>query len=440
MHLLPRASHHRIVSSRCAFAIALLLAASGSSHARYSVTVDPRHPLLATATLELPPSKGSGRALVLRGVEWGLTAQVSNPRCGTQALKKSGPAEWTVPPDCMKASWTVDFVAAQPGKIDASEQKSLYFPSARWWLLSEPTSLLRLQDDEAPSSLTIGFVGKPMQQMGATATGNGRWRVPPVASAPEFYVFGNLKSVERRVDGVLIRHVADDIDRVQRLGLLQAQEDAWRYLSRVTPPPAGAKPEDRELLVVWLGARDRKHAGGAAGSRSFVANYFDATDPSAQALSMAITAHEQQHQLVDMVRAGRPPLPVWVGESLATYYGLKALAGSALDPKAIESVRGRYIDASRAVTAGMVELQRRHDKGDQAAYPLFYQQGATFWALVDEALLKASKGRQGLDALLPQLLESEFEPDGQLPASFADRLQQTAGPSMQELLTRYVGS
>jgi len=155
---------------------------------------------------------------------------------------------------------------------------------------------------------------------------------------------------------------------------------------------------------------------------------------------MAILSHEQQHQLVDMVRAGRPPLPVWVGESLAQYYGLKALAASAIDSTAVASVRDRYIDASRPVTAGLVEWQRRSDEGDPAAYALFYEQGATFWALVDAALARASGGRQSLDDLMPQLLESEFGPDGRLPASFVDRLEQVAGKPIQEVLDRYVGS
>lgn len=336
-------------------------------------------------------------------------------------------------------SWTVRFVTAQPGKVDASEQKSVYFPRGPWWLLSDPTSLLRLQGDEAPSTLSIVFASTPMPQLGATAIDNGGWRVPSLNNAPEFYVFGNLKTVEHKVDGFLIRHVADNIDRVQRLGLVRAQEAAWRYLSAITPPPADAPSEDRQLLVIWLGVRDRDMAGGAAGSRSFVANYFEQSEPMPQALTLTILAHEQQHQLVDMVRGDRPPLPVWVGESLAQYYGLKALALSGLGLKAIAAVRSRYIDSARPVTAGLVEWQRRHDKGDPAAYPLFYQQGATFWALLDAAVQKASADKQSLDTFMPQLLTAEFGAGGQLPEAFLALLRSVAGPPIDEILAKYVG-
>jgi hypothetical protein len=333
----------------------------------------------------------------------------------------------------------VRFVTAQPGKVDASEQKSVCFPRGPWWLLSDPTSLLRLQGDKAPSTLSIVYAGAPMPQLGATAIGNGRWRVPSLNNAPEFYVFGNLKSVEHNVDGFLIRHVADNIARVQRLGLVRAQEDAWRYLSAIMPPPADTRTQDRQLLIVWLGVRDRNMAGGAAGSRSFVANYFEQSEPVPQALTLTILAHEQQHQLVDMVRGVRPPLPVWVGESLAQYYGMKALAQSGLDQKAIAEVRNRYIDAARPVTAGLVEWQRRHDKGETAAYPVFYQQGATLWALLDAAVQKASADKKSLDTFMPQLLTSEFGAGGHLPEPFVAHLRTAAGPSIDVILTKYVG-
>lgn len=425
--------------SRFVLAAAVVLCASAVAQAQYTITVDPKRPSTGSASLDLTTSRGTERTLVVRGVDWGLTSQVTEPRCGTRPLATAGPAMWKVPPDCTKASWTVRFVTAQPGKVDASEQKSVYFPRGPWWLLSDPTSLLRLQGDMAPSTLSIVFAGTPMAQLGATAADNGRWRVPSLNNAPEFYVFGNLKSVEHKVDGFLIRHVADNIDQVQRLGLVQAQEAAWRYLSAITPPPADARSEDRQLMVIWLGVRDRDMAGGAAGSRSFVANYFEQSEPVPQALTLTILAHEQQHQLVDMVRGARPPLPVWVGESLAQYYGLKALAQSGLDPKSIATVRNRDIDKARPVTAGLVEWQRRHDKGDPAAYPLFYQQGATFWALLDAAVQKASADKQSLDTFVPQLLTSEFGASGQLPEAFAAQLRAVAGPSIDEILAKYVG-
>lgn len=409
------------------------------AEAHYTITIDPKRPAIASASLDMSVSRGVERTLVARGTEWGLESQVVGPRCGDRRLSRAGKAAWKVPPDCMRVNWTVRFASARPWKVDASEQKSVHFPGPHWWLLSEPTALLRVQGDEAPSTLSIAFVGPAMPQLGATSAGGSRWRVPSVNNAPEFYVFGDIKAVEHRVDGFLVRHVADDIGRVQRLGLVEAQTAALRYLSGITPPP-DMEGQDRDLLVTWLGVRDRNQAGGAAGSRSFIANYLDSPEPLAMALTLTIVSHEQQHQLVDMVRGDRPPLPIWVGESLAQYYGLKAMARTGIDTKAAAAVRDRFIDRTRPVTAGLVEWQRRHENGDQSAYPRFYEQGATLWALLDTALLEATDGKQGLDAWMAELLASDFGAAGALPVDFVTRLRAVAGPLVDDLLARYVGT
>jgi hypothetical protein len=435
------ASRRRVICrvlSRLVVAVGALLGAAATAQAQYALRVDPKQPSTAFASLDLATSRGTERTLVLRGIDWGLTSQVTEPRCGAEPLRVAGPAAWSVPPDCTSASWTVRFIDAEPGKVDASAQESVHLPGGSWWLLSDPTSLLRLQGDEASSTLTISFAGKPMAHLGATAADSGGWRVPSINNAPEFYVFGNLKSVEHKVDGFLVRHVADDLDRVQRLGLIRAQEDAWRYLTSIMPPPADTPARDRQLLIVWLGVRDRDLAGGAAGSRSFVANYFEQAEPLPQALTVTIMAHEQQHQLADMVRGSRPPLPVWVSESLAQYYGLRALTRSGLDPSAIAKVHSRYIDSARPVPAGLLEWQRRYDNGDAEAYPVFYQQGATFWALLDAELRKASGDGSGLDAFMPRLLTSEYEPHGQLPEPLVAQMRAVAGQRIDEILAKYV--
>lgn len=270
---------------RIALVAAAMLGASAGTQAQYTITVDPKRPTTASASLDLTTSQGAERTLAVRGVAWGLTSQVSEPRCGTKPLASAGPAQWKVPPNCTMANWTVRFATARPGRVDASEQKSAYFPDGPWWLLSDPTSLLRLEGEDAPSTLSIVFAGAAMPRLGATPAADGQWRVPSTNNAPEFYVFGKLKSVERKVDSFLVHHVADDIVQVQRLGLVQAQEALWRYLSRITPPPAEGGA-DRQLLVVWLAVRDRRGAGGAAGSRSFVANYFEQPEPMPQALTL----------------------------------------------------------------------------------------------------------------------------------------------------------
>ena len=424
---------------RSACVIVALCVASAAAQAQYSVTVDPKLPLAATASLDLSASLGKERTVFVRGVPWGLKSQVDAPSCDARPLIRRGRSQWKVPADCSRVSWTVRFHAAEPGTVDAAEQKSLYFGRTRWWLLSEPTALLRLEGDTAPSSLSVEFAGALQWQRGATAITGGRWRVPSVNNAPGFYVFGNLQTFEHRIGGVQILHVADDIERVQRLDLVKSQEAAWRYLSQITPTPADTSTEDQALLVVWLGRREPKQAGGAAGNRSFIANYFMQPEALPRARTLLILSHEQQHELVDMVRGDRPPLPLWAAESLAQYYALKAIARSGLDPEAVAKVRREFVDPTRPVTAGLLDWQRRHANGNPAAYPMFYEQGATFWALVDESLSRATAGRRTLDDLMPELITAEFSTGGQLPATFVGRLRSEAGESVELLLSKYVG-
>lgn len=94
---------------------------------------------------------------------------------------------------------------------------------------------------------------------------------------------------------------------------------------------------------------------------------------------------------------------------------------------------------SGVLTAGLLELERRHAAQDRSAYPLFYSQGATFWAEIDNALRTISAGANDLDALIPGLLNMSMEPGARLPAAFVARLRTDLGARADELLAKYVG-
>jgi hypothetical protein len=341
---------------------------------------------------------------------------------------------WSVPNACREVSWTIVPAKVVDGTVDVSKQASLYFERQRWWLLSEPTSLLRLDGGDKESTLAIAN----QAGLGATPVGDGLWRVPSANNAPEFFILGTASAQTRRIGGLVVSHVADDPARVERLGLQAMHERAFAYLTAVVPPPAS--DGERRLLVIWIGIDEKQGGiGGAAGSRSFVANYM-LGKPENEAMNasrtLLVVAHEQFHQLGDLVRGSLPALPVWLGESLAQYYGLKALAAtSAAESKIIYD---RFVNPARPVGRGLLELERRHAANDPTAYPLFYEQGATFWAQVDEAL-RASTDR-GLDPLIPELLRGEMPRAGALPKAFVERLRQALGAKADELLVKYVGN
>lgn len=420
----------------------LLTSVSLSTAAQYTVASDTRRPTDLVVNLKLPAGDGQPRKLVARGTAWGLESQVGAPRCGKTLLRRDNDGMWIAPGSCREVTWNVHPKKVRDGIADVSEQASLFFRQQGWTLLSEPTSLLRLEGDLLPSTLSIATQSGRHALLGATSVGETIWRVPSTNNAPEFFVVGKVNARTRNVGPFHVRYVADDLTRVERLALEAVHERALRYLARVLPPPATLPASERALLVVWVGIHEGSgRAGGSAGSRSFVANYVFGkrdSEPVNAARTLMVLAHEQFHQLADMVKGDLAPRPVWLGESLAQYYGLKALAEASPGPAA-ESVRARFIDPSRAVTAGLVELDRRHAAKDPSAYPLFYEQGATFWAAIDEALRRSSDDAHGLDALIPDLLRSSIE-GRSLPTEFVARLRSSIGTRADELLATYVGT
>ena len=155
-------------------------------------------------------------------------------------------------------------------------------------------------------------------------------------------------------------------------------------------------------------------------------------------MTLAIVAHEQFHQLVDIARGRLAPLPVWLSESLAQYYGLKALLRTG-DSKYVRAVRRDFINPSRNVTAGLVELNRRYEAGDRAGYDRFYTQGATLWNAIDSAIVAATSGRQSLDDYVKDILLSPIPKNGTLPAVFVERLRSVAGSEIDRIIAKYVG-
>jgi hypothetical protein len=415
---------------------------SGTACADYTVVVDLARLDELTVSLKLPKAEGAPHRLNVRGAAWGLDSQVHSARCGEVPLKQQKNGTWIAPGSCREVTWKVHPELAVDRSADAARQATLLFQQPHWLLLSEPTSLLRLVDDLSASASPIALKSGEAAMRGATAMGERSWRVPSPNEAPEFFVIGNVPARSRTIGAFEVRYVADNLGRVEALGLEALHEKALDSLARVLPPPPALPATERTLLVVWVGIGERHgRAGGAAGNRSFVANYVIGKPDSARlnaARTLMVLAHEQFHQLAGLVRGPLPALPLWLNESLAAYYGLKTLQKVAPGNDA-DSIRAEFIAPSRPLTAGLLELERRHAAKDASAYPLFYSQGATFWAAIDNALRANSAGANDLDALIPGLLGSNIEPGGRLPARFVAMLRTNLGARADELLAKYVG-
>ncbi len=416
----------------------------GAEASGYRVIVDPVNPQMLHASLSLADRNGSGLIAYLSGVDRGLVSQVEMPHCGGIGLVSDEPGKWRVPDDCRLLEWSIRVEAAERNAVDASKQMSVYFAGRQWWLLAEPTSLLRVDPsgDSSDTPLRIEGLERTAKQVGAVAMGDGAWRVPPGGSAPEFYVFGSLEVRTHQMGTVRTTYVLDDAARFDRLPIAESHAFALEYLTGVFRVSEDLPASDRHLLVVWLGMDETLgEAGGAAGSRSILANYVDGDPDNLEinaARTMLILAHEQVHQLVGLLRSSDSPFPIWLGESLAHYYALKALARGPLPSQVVSSVFDHFIDPTREVAAGLVDLCRRHLQGDPSAYPLFYTQGATFWSELDSALKEANLAGAGLSDVIPALLATSSSGCG-LPTEFIALLRKKAGGAIEEILTRYVG-
>ena len=406
--------------------------------AQYEVKINP-----GTRQLELElalPPHADPVEVSARGAGWGLQSQVQDVKCGKESLERRANGAWIVPAECRRVSWTVIPDLISDGGADPSKQRTLAVGSGPWFLLAEPTSLLRPLGRSGPSS--ISDTSRSDRLVGATPVGSDHYEVPAANHAPEFYVLGPAAVVERTVGDFDVTYVADEPSRVRRLRLDQLHAKALSYLSAVVRLPKSNPDPSRSLLVIWLAAGQlRGPLGGAAGSRSFVANYVidkAADEKRNRSMTLAITAHEQFHQLVDMLRGEQSPLPVWLSESLAQYYALKALL-HADDSQAAREIRNEFIDPARAVSQRLLELNRRHASGDRSAYTRFYSEGATLWGAVDSAITAATHGEQSLDDYVKELLVSQLPGDGTLPRHFIDRLQQVAGPQINQIFEKYVG-
>lgn len=425
---------------RIALLVALTAFASAAT-AQYEIRRTPGAQSLSIS-LRLPSGAREPVKLAPRGTAWGLRPQVSDVRCDKKPLQKDVDGNWSAPASCGVVTWQVvpDRVPAEGA--DASGQRTLDVGKERWLLLAEPTSLLRPHN--IAEAGTIRAAKGSWRLAGATPVQPDAFRVPPINSAPEFYVLGKVEPSRRTVGRLEVSYVADDTDRVKQLDLEALHASALAYLLQVVALPPAATVADRSLLVVWLGvAESSGEAGGAAGSRSFVANYIAGSPENRDrntALSMMIIGHEQFHQLVDMVRSDLSLLPfaTWLNESLAHYYGLKALLAADKSAAAGE-LWAKFIDLQRPVEQGLLELNRRHESGEQAVYNSFYSQGATLWHALDRAIATATDGQKKLDDYIGDLLRAPVGADGSLPSSITDQLRRVGGANVDQVLSKYVG-
>lgn len=408
----------------------------------YSVTFNTDNPFLGHASLKLSELSDSSATVSLRGVDFGLESQIEDPRCGDIKLELIEEGKWHLPENCNELEWMIRFTEGIPNSVDVSRQESIYFPDQGWWLLSEPTSLLRIDDMDSQESVLVITELDSLPQLGATQMGKNRWRIPPIGSAPEFYVIGNVYTENYQHGIIHSVYVIDDPERFSKLPLVELHASALEYFSDIFGLSEELPEQDRRLLVVWLSI-DEAHgeAGGAAGSRSFLANYVDGDEENRElnaARTALILAHEQVHQMVDVMRPDGPAFPLWMSEGFAHYYGLKALMRSSLPDEIKTMIFDFFIDFGKNEETGLLELNRMYQSGDGSVYPLFYAKGAAFFYELDELLIETYPDSNGMDNWIPNLMNSRVSGQG-LPDDFVEQIKKKNPEKVMALINHYLG-
>lgn len=121
---------------------------------------------------------------------------------------------------------------------------------------------------------------------------------------------------------------------------------------------------------------------------------------------MYIGLHEAFHKFA----LSYPIQPPWVAESLASYYGVRALeVAAAHDPDMLSLVQKFQADAAR-FPQGLVNINRQVQKGNWSEYGAFYTKGVVFWAAVNSAL-QQTRG-DSLDRHVREIFAAQYTAQG----------------------------
>ncbi|WP_169558567.1 hypothetical protein [Uliginosibacterium gangwonense] len=356
-------------------------------------------------------------------------------------MKQNAEGEWVSPAGCKEIYWTVDLPDIVNNDYLASTQQSIHLPKPGWSLLSEPSSLLRVKGDKSASF--IKSADPSIRLIGAKKLTGDTWKIPSESSAPEFFVI-NTSNVNRvQLNGLDVNYISDNTDLVERLQLNDMHAKVLGALSDILKLKSKLENRRESVLVVWIGIDKRlRGINGAAGHRSFVANYIIDDDPNESInryRAMMVIAHEQFHQLVDMTRTRNNSLPNWVSESLAQYYALHVLAKIAGSPET-QRIKSEFIKPDADYKLGLLELDRKNQAGDRSLYHLFYEQGATFWQAIDETLRESKEFPDGLDSVINDLLSMDFPKNGSLPPDFIGKIRHADEKRLDDILNKYIGT
>lgn len=344
-----------------------------------------------TLTISVSPIPPQGGVFTLRFNDC-MQSQVENLTCDGKKIKENTQGHWLIPKGVHDLRWQVRLKEGK--ETDVGEQQSVKFDTAM--LLSEGSSLPRFENIQGPEGVKISMPS--VRPIYPEPDYSQSIALPDSSKAPLFILLNFTKYASKTDGSITLTYLLDDEKSHFLLPDIDANIKGLKWLMEKTDLQT-----KESFAVAWCKYEaERLGISGAAGSGILLAHYLpNKTSPSDKALMLYVALHEAFHQL----QAHYPDEPIWVQESLASYYGTRAVEG--VMPEEGAALMSRSQKAADQFPKGLLAIHSEVKAGNHSGYGAFYTKGVAFWAAVDKALRAQS---DGLDAHLKDIL-SKMEYD-----------------------------
>lgn len=310
------------------------------------------------------------------------------------------------------------------------EQQSFISANGERGLLSGPASLLRFAPaGPSPQLNLLGSDGSVLYQR----------VLPPETRAPFFLPFGNWATGQAELESFDIVYHVDDISFFESAEPWPEHLSGLRYFAEVLR----LERRDQPLHVVWIGRNDPgNNINGAAGDSVLLVNYtrgsgrLKARD---RTRALFVLLHEQYHQISPEISPCENPGGKWRGESVATYYALKALRRQIGDIGSFREIWAEFVGVDRPIDHTFTDIERQLASGDGSNSFLFYSQGAAFWSEFDELIMAKTEGAESLDDYIGEFQRVCLGKDGSFPRSVIATLPVGVTDEAILLFEKYIG-
>lgn len=339
---------------------------------------------------------------------------------------------WTAPEGCGTLNWTVKL--DKEADVSAAEQRSFLdtWSAQTHVLFNDVTSLLHPTGGPVPHSVFFDFSSVSDESCEAY---KGGWLCGwNPDGPPDFTVLQNAGSNGgRKLGGVFLIH--PHFGEGQQ-SYLEVASHGLEYIRNIL------QSVERPFTIYWKRSCLDEEVNAATGEKLVLISG-PCTEGADSDIRVLVTV---LHEAVHLYSQDKGWLPLWAGESLAMYYGLKASKYTLHEDQQESELQSAYQNmesgffniGSNSPGYGLLEAQAKVESGgDPSAYGQFYFRGATFWSRVD-AFISRHDMNKNLDDYMPLLASGVWSESGVIPQSFTDQMNAYSHEEWAELLKEFI--